>query len=205
MKWMMPVCAALCLVVVSMFCAGMFRPASAQAAEAGRIALPPPDKSGGRPLMEALALRATNRSISDKAVSDQDLSNLLWAVWGVNRPDGKRTMPTAKNSQDLAVYVARADGVWLYDGMKHDLTRALSGDFRAKLGGAPLTLLYAAPANSEFSGMHVGSLYQNAGLYCASAGLANVVKRSGADALDGTLKLPAGYRVFIVHLIGWPK
>jgi len=155
--------------------------------------------------MAALALRASTRTFSDKAVADQDLSNLLWAVWGVNRPDGKRTAPTARNNQEVAVYVAKADGVWLYDGARHELAPALSGDFRAKLGGAPVTLLYAAPANNEFSGMHVGSLYQNAGLYCASAGLANVVKLRGANALNGILKLPEGYKVFVIHLIGWEK
>jgi hypothetical protein len=200
MKWMMVVCA-----VLGVFMAGMFCAASVQAAEAGRVALPQPDKSGGKPLMAALALRASARSFGDKAVAEQDLSNLLWAVWGVNRPDGKRTIPVARNKQDIAVYVALANGVWLYDGARHELAPALSGDFRAKLGGAPVTLLYAVPVNNEFSGMHVGSLYQNAGLYCASAGLANVVKRSGADALDGVLKLPDGYKVLVIHLIGWPK
>ena len=200
MKRMMWVCA-----VLGMFTAGMFCAASAQAADAGRVALPQPDKSGGKPLMEALALRASTRSFSDKLVADQDLSNLLWAVWGANRADGRRTAPTARNTQEIAVYAAKADGVWLYDGVRHELLPALNGDFRAKLGGAPLTLLYAAPASNEFSGMHVGSLYQNAGLYCASAGLANVVKRSGADALNGILKLPDGYKVFVIHAIGWPK
>lgn len=200
MKQIVLICAVLGIVMAGMCCV-----ASAQAAEAGRVALPQPDKSGGKPLMEALALRASTRSFSDKPVADQDLGNLLWAVWGVNRDGGRRTAPTAKNSQEVAVYVARADGVWLYDGVRHELVPALSGDFRAKLGGAPLTLLYAAPVNNEFSGMHIGSLYQNAGLYCASAGLANVVKRSGADALDSVLKLPDGYKVYIIHPIGWPK
>ena len=200
MKLIMPVCAVLCVVITVMFCA-----AFAQAGEAGRIALPAPDRSGGKPLMEALALRATNRSLSDKLIADQDLGNLLWAAWGVNRPDGRRTVPTARNTQEVALYLVRADGVWLYDGARHELAPALSGDFRAKLGGAPLTLLYAVPVKSEFAGMHVGSLYQNVGLYCASAGLANVIKRSGADAMDGTLKLPDGYKVLIIHLVGWPK
>ena len=169
------------------------------------IALPKPDLSGGKPLMEALKLRKSTRSFSNKPVSENDLSNLLWAAWGINRPEtGRHTAPTSQNKQNVQVYAALENGVWLYDPDAHSLKLMLATDTRAKFGGSPVTLLFAAEDGYYASGMHVGSLYQNAGLYCASAGLGNVVKRNGINALDGLLKLPEGYRIFIVQSVGWP-
>ncbi len=195
---------SLCL---SVFLAGIpLLAVQAHAAGPDRIALPKPDSAGGKPLMQALAERKATRSFSDKPVSEQDLSNLLWAAWGVNRPDkGLHTAPTARNSQALAVYAVMESGVWLYEPKEHALSRALDKDVRSKFGNPPLVLLYAAPKDDRFAGMHVGSLYQNTGLYCASAGLGSVVKASGTDALDGELKLPDGYMVYIVQPVGWPK
>ena len=170
------------------------------------ITLPKPDTTGGKPLMEVLQLRKSARAFSDKPVSEHELSNLLWAAWGVNRPEtGRHTAPTSQNEQNIQVYAAMESGVWLYDPAAHGLNLALAEDTRAKFGGSPITLLFAAEDGHYASGMHVGSVYQNAGLYCASAGLANVVKRTGANALDGVLKLPAGYRVFIIQSVGWPR
>lgn len=169
-----------------------------------RMALSAPDKTGGKPLMQALALRATNRAISQQPISEQDLSNLLWAAWGVNRADGRRTVPTAKNSQNAALYVVLASGVWRYEGATHELVKALNVDERAKFGGAPVTLVYAAE-EGPYAGMHVGSMYQNAGLYCASAGLANVVRATGVSALQGRLPLPPSYSILIVQPVGLPQ
>ena len=98
-------------------------------------------------------------------------------------------------------FAALPDGVWRYEP-DHALVRVLEGDRRAAMGGGSLTLLYAAPASSPWSGMHVGSLYQNAGLYCASAGLGSYVHASGLRALDGQLPLPEGWRVLIVQTVG---
>ncbi len=195
----------LVFLVLFGLCAGGVSVTLAADGGAKRIALPKPETTGGIPLMEALSKRAANRSFLDKPLSEQVLSNLLWATWGVNRPDGRRTAPTARNSQAIQVYAALESGIWLYDGAKNELFLALAEDTRAKFGGAPLTLLYAAPADQQASGMHAGSLYQNAGLFCASVGLANVVKTTGINALDGSLKLPDGYRIFVVQSIGWPK
>ena len=155
--------------------------------------------------MEVLALRKSTRSFSEQPVSQHDLSNILWAAWGINRPTGLHTVPTSQNKQNVQVYVAMENGVWLYDAVDHALKLMLSSDTRAKFGGSPITLLFAAEDGYYASGMHVGSLYQNVGLYCASVGLGNVVKRNGVDALDGLLKLSEGYRIFIVQSIGWPR
>ena len=171
---------------------------------AARMVLPAPDKSGGKPLMQALALRASNRSISRQPLPERDLSNILWAAWGVNRPDGRRTVPTARNTQAVALYAAKADGVWRYEGERHELVKVLNEDWRSGFGGAPLTLIYAAE-EGPYAGMHVGSKYQNAGLYCASAGLGSVVKLTGADAADKLLGLKDGYQVMIVQPVGRPK
>ncbi len=179
--------------------------ARAAGADGNVMVLPEPEKTGGMPLMEALARRKADRAFSDRPISEQTLSNLLWATWGVNRPDGRRTAPSSRNSQAIRVYAAMQSGVWLYDAAKNELSRVLDEDTRSAFGGAPLTLLYAAPAGDAAGGMHAGSLYQNAGLFCASAGLANVVKTTGRNALDGSLKLPDGYRIYVVQSIGWPR
>jgi len=175
----------------------------AQAAEIQT--LPGPETSGGMGLMETLAQRMSTRTFSNNPISDQMLSNLLWATWGINREDGRRTAPTASNSQNIDVYVVLASGIWRYEGTSHYLEKVVDGDHSARVGGTPITLLYVAPQDDRYAAMHVGSLYQNAGLFCASVGLGNVVKASGVNALDNILILPAGQRIFIVHSIGWPR
>ena len=181
-------------------------PAVIQAAEtATRMELPAPNKTGGMPLMQALSARhSTKTNYSGAALSPQQLSDLLWATWGVNREDGRRTAPTAMNRQDVRVYVALENGVWLYDA-DNALVNVLEGDWRGQMGGGSLTLIYAIPQANEWGGAHVGSLYQNAGLYCASAGLGNFVHVSGLHALDGKLPLPDGWKIFIIQTVGLLK
>jgi nitroreductase len=179
-------------------------PGTALAASSKRKNLPKAHTNGGKPIMEALAGRKSTRQFSSAPVSEQDLSNILWATWGINRQNGMRTAPSARNRQDATIYAALEDGVWEYDAKAQQLVLALPGDQRGKFGGAPLTLLYAATENDEAAAMLLGSLYQNAGLYCASSGLGNVVKITGRDALEGKLPLPSGYRVLVVQSIGWP-
>ena len=181
-------------------------PAVIQAAEtATRMELPAPNKTGGMPLMQALSARhSTKTNYSGAALSPQQLSDLLWATWGVNREDGRRTAPTAMNRQDVRVYVALENGVWQYDA-GHALIKVLDGDWRGQMGGGSLTLIYAIPQSNEWGGAHVGSLYQNAGLYCASAGLGNFVHVSGLHALDGKLPLPEGWKIYIIQTVGLLK
>ena len=178
--------------------------ASAAAADASarRMELPAPDKTGGMPLMQALALRHSTKSgFNGAPLPAQQLSDLLWAAWGVNREDGRRTAPSAMNRQEVQVFVALDNGVWRYEP-GHSLTLVQEGDWRSKLGGGSLVLLYAAPTAGKWSGMHVGSLYQNVGLFCASAGLGNYVHASNSSALDGKLPLPEGWGVLIVQSVG---
>jgi hypothetical protein len=155
--------------------------------------------------MDALAARHSNRNISPQPLPEQQISDLLWAVWGVNRPDGRHTAPSANNRQEVAVYVVMSSGVWAYEPAEHRLVRKVDQNLLSRFGEAPLVLAYAGPQNSYASPLHVGSLYQNAGLYCASFGLANVVRATGANSLDDVLTLPPDYKIYIVHLIGLPK
>ena len=99
---------------------------------------PLPIKQGGKPLMQTLSGRATNRTFTAKPLSDKLLGDLLWAAYGVNRPNGKRTIPTAQNRQDLEIYVLRSSGAWLYDAPKHSLKQITSSDLRSFLAGQGL-------------------------------------------------------------------
>src|SRR5271157_3383796 len=110
--------------------------------------LPAPQKSGGMPLMEALAKRSTTRAFDSKDLSPQQLSSLLWACFGINRPDGKRTAPSANNKQATDVYALLKQGAYVYDAKANKLDLVLAEDIR-KLGGtqdfvtnAPMTLVF---------------------------------------------------------------
>src|SRR4030065_308552 len=106
----------------------------AQAQELKPIKLMDPDKKRGWPVLEALSLRASVRSWSDKEISMRDLSDMLWAANGINRPDGRRTAASATNAQDVDVYVFMKEGIYLYDAAGQALNPVVSGDYRNKLG-----------------------------------------------------------------------
>jgi len=95
------------------------------------IELPTPQKTGGMPIMEALAKRATVRSFDTTDISIQQLSNLLWASFGVNRPDGKRTAPSANNKQEIDIYVLLKNGAFIYDAANNKLNQVISDDLRS--------------------------------------------------------------------------
>ncbi len=181
-----------------------------QAGEGSFQVLPEPQIYGGKPLMEALRDRQTVRSFSSKPIEPQVLSNMLWAAFGVNRRDeGKRTAPTALNKQNIDVYVLSSSGVWRYDAVNNRLILLSQTDLRPLLNSqdfatkAPVTLLYVA-GNDIVSGMHAGSLYQNVGLFCASFGLNNVVRRMDKDKLTKALNLPEGKEVIVSQSVGYP-
>ncbi|MDR0833678.1 MAG: SagB/ThcOx family dehydrogenase [Candidatus Symbiothrix sp.] len=148
------------------------------------IALPQPQKTGGKPLMEALSDRQTTREYSDKELDEQTLSDLLWAAYGFNRDD-KRTVPSANNKQEFILYVVLKSGVYVYDAKENTLTQKVKGDFRSKTGNqgvvavAPLNLVFVADLTKndiEGATVNVGYISQNVYLYCASAGLGTVVR-----------------------------
>lgn len=177
-------------------------------ANAENITLPAPETTGGKPLMQAIAERKTAREFADTPVSAKDLSNILWAAYGFNRP-GKRTIPTARNEQGMDVYVLTAEGAFLYNAKDNVLEQVVKKDLRDLLvpqdfaRKAPLTLLFVEKQH-KYAGMHAGSAYQNVGLYCASAGLNNVVRGMyDADGLAKALKL-GDREVIVTQTIGYP-
>lgn len=175
--------------------------------------LPAPDTTGGKPLMQALNERQSLKDFSSAALPDKVLGEILWAAWGVNRSDGKHTIPTSMNKQDLTVYVLLADGAWKYNPSDHSLELVTAKDIRPLLNtqeyvkDAPLQLVYAGErSDSKNALMHAGSAYQNVGLYAASAGLHNVVRGYfDAPTVAEALNLPAAQEVLISQAVGLPK
>ena len=186
----------------------MFSATLANAAEVQT--LPAPNVKGGQPLMETLANRKTIRDLSDQAIDNQTLSELLWSAWGISHGE-KRTIPTSQNKQNLKVYVTKADGTWLYNAKDNRLEQVSNQDLRALMAKqdfvktAPITLIFTG-SDAKNSPMHAGSAYQNVGLYCASKGLGNVVRGYlDREAVEKALKLPSEEKVIITQTIGWPK
>ncbi|MDR0304747.1 MAG: nitroreductase family protein [Chitinispirillales bacterium] len=160
-------------------------------AQKTEIKLPQPNKTGGMPLMEALANRKTSRDFSSKELSNQQLGNLLWAMWGINRSDGKRTAPSARNWQETELFVVKPEAVYKYNAKNHSLEEVKSGDHRNIAGAqdfakkAPLNILLAANTAlmgkdeaDDLNTAHIdaGFIAQNAYLYCTSEGLNCVVR-----------------------------
>lgn len=187
------------------------------------IQLSEPQTEGGRPLMEVLKDRHSSREFSSKKLSLQILSNLLWAAWGINRPEsGKHTAPSAMNNQEIDVYVSTADGLYLYNAETHTLEPVLAQDIRVFTGGqefvkdAPVNLIYVADYSkmgdsSEeqkifYSAADTGFISQNVYLFCASEGLATVV-RGWVDkpALEKKMKLKSDKKVILAQTVGYPK
>ncbi len=177
------------------------------------IALPTPDYESGRPLMQTLKERQTYREFGPRIINDQNLAELLWAANGVNRPDGRRTIPTARDSRDLDVYVLKQGGAYRYNPDRHMLElvnpaalryTAAKQDFVKQ---ADVLLVYVSNnKNREYAAMHAGSAYQDVGLYCASVGMHNVVLGMiDKDMLHKELHLNDDDYVIIAQALGWPK
>jgi SagB-type dehydrogenase family enzyme len=187
------------------------------------IQLPNPQNDGGKPLMQALKERKSAREFGPGKIPLQVLSNLLWAASGVNRPEsGKRTAPTAANWQEIDIYVAMAEGLYLFDAKPHGLKPVLAEDIRALTGlqtfvkDTPLNLIYVADlsrisrgTNEEkqfFSAADTGFIAQNVYLFCASEGLATVVRANiDRETLGKTMKLDPHQRITLSQTVGYPK
>lgn len=174
-------------------------------AAADRLELPAPQKTGGLPFMETLNERHVERTFDSRPLPMQEVSNILWAACGVNRSDGRLTVPTAMNRQLVGVYAVLPDGVYRYNAQQNVLEQVLRGDYLKQYrNGAPMVLLHVARESDRCSPFHIGSMYENVALYCASAGLANVMKAQETDRLDGKLPLPDGWKVYMIQPVGYP-
>jgi len=199
------------------------------ASELAPIKLPAPDTKGGKPLMQCLSERKTNRSISPKKLPVEVLSNLLWAAYGINRPNSdKRTAPSAINRQEVDIYVAMEEGLYIYNAKAHVLEPILKSDLRKKttmflqpsrssVAGAPLQLIYVADyskmsfltndeENKFYSAADTGFIAQNVYLYCSSEGLATVVRGMvDRDSLGPEMKLRDKQKIMLVQAVGYPQ
>lgn len=174
-------------------------------------ALPKPVVTGGMPLMDAISQRASSRSYDpQKAVDEQTLGEILWVAWGM-KGEGKRTIPTSRNLQNMSVYVLTPQGAWKYDGAEHALVQVTSENLiplcekQDFVKDAPVHLVYAA--KDDYAGpMHAGSAYQNVYLYATSRGMSTVIRGMiDKEGLAKGLKLPAGEKVYVHQTVGWPK
>ena len=184
------------------------------------IKLPPPDKAGGKPLMQCLTERKSERKFDSKPLPPQILSDLLYAADGISRPDGRKTVPTARNLQSQEVYAAMADGLYLYHPKTHSLDLVKAGDIREKCGmqaihkTAPIVLIYVGDVSKIgknaaekvfYAANHAGYASQNVYLYCASAGLSTVVcGLVDKPALEKAIGLPNTKRVQLTQPVAYP-
>jgi nitroreductase len=186
------------------------------------LALPVPRMSGGKPLLTALAERHSTRDFSPRQIPPELLSDLLWAACGVNRVrTGGRTAPSAKNWRETEIYLARADGVFRYEPEAHRLLCVSRQDLRAAtgmqefVGTAPLNLVYVAdlarvqsvdPLERRFyCTADAAFIAQNVYLFCASEGLACVVRGLvDRQGLAKALQLGHDQRVIMAHTLGYP-
>jgi Nitroreductase len=179
------------------------------------IQLLAPDTLGGMPLMQAIAHRKTDREFDSRALSLKHLSEVLWVANGLNRANGKRTVPSAMALYPLQTYAVLANGIYFYNPRLHRLEPVLKGDYRALTGlqgfvkNAPLNLLFIAKgkgATDNFLKAFMDSGYcgQNVYLYCASEGLKCVVRAGAKEAeLLKALNLGANYKFILAQTVGY--
>ncbi|MBK6347057.1 MAG: SagB/ThcOx family dehydrogenase [Bacteroidales bacterium] len=185
------------------------------------IQLSKPDMSSGKLLMTVLNERSSHREFSDRELSPEHLSGLLWAACGINRAEtGKRTAPSAMNWQDVQVYVFLKKGIYLYKEEEHKLVLIKEGDHRASAGsqafvaGAPVNLVYVSDYNrmtkatesdkTFYSGINTGFISQNVYLYCASEGLNTVVRAYiDRDAVHKLMNLKPEQHVVVAQTVGY--
>jgi hypothetical protein len=197
------------------------------------ITLPKPDMDGSKSVLAALKERKTTRNISAKELPAQVLSNLLWAAFGVNRERGSfgkpgRTAASASNSQEIDMYIALPEGVFLYEAVPHRLVPVIAGDFRSRAGrsaavSTPVNIFYVADLARYDTGpgqpdrkigdpevqksyyyTDTGLIAANVYLFAASQGLAAWFHNCNKEAAAKEFKLRADQRVLFAQTVGYP-
>lgn len=199
---------------------GRLEPLPALGKAASTHMLLPHSLSGGMPLMSALFSRKSLREFAPEALPEQALSDLLWAAGGINRYDvDGRTAPSAMNAQEVLLYVAMPQGLFLYEPKPHALQLVVASDVRRVTGNqdfvdtAPLDLVFVAdhsrmklvPAAQREAYAHAtaGAMAQNVYLYCASEGLATVIRAwFDRDALARAMGLSADHQLLLSQTVG---
>ncbi len=183
---------------------------------------PSPSTGGSGSLMWALKNRKSIRSFSSKPLPRQMMSDLLWAAFGVNRPDsGNRTAPSPMNSQEIEIYVATVNGLYLYEAHFHQLVQLATEDIRGICGtqgfvaNAPLNLIYVANFSKLgdmeddrklfYAAADTGFISQNVYLFCAAFGLGTVVRDwVNRPALAAKINLREGQNIILTQTVGYP-
>jgi len=209
------------ITLISIFIFGFIFPLFAQKLKP--IQLLPPDLSSGKSLMQSLNERKSSREFSERDLPVQEISNLLWAANGINRPaEGKHTAPSAMNWQDIDIYVLMKEGVYLYDPKISQLIPVEAGDFRSSAGTqefvakAPVNLIFVSDytrmknakeeSKPNYAASDAAFIAQNVYLYCASANLAVVVRASiDKEKLSVVLKLNSSQNIILAQTVGYPK
>jgi nitroreductase len=200
----------------------IFLSTTAAAQTLSPMKLPPPRTDGGRPLMQVLKERHTTREFTLKPLSSQTLSDLLWAAFGINRADGHRTAPSARNWQEIDVYITLPEGAYVYDAKANVLQPVVAADLRAATGTQPyvgqaaVNLVYvsdgkktggaSAEDRTTMTYADTGFIAQNVYLFCASEGLVSVVRASvDRAALGRRLNLRPEQQITLAQSVGYPK
>lgn len=221
------------LTVLASTGAGLAQDALKSDSDLKPIALPKPEMDGGKTVLAALKERKTTRNISDKELPPQVLSNLLWAAFGVNRERGSfgkpgRTAASASNSQEIDLYVALKEGVYLYDAVPHRLTPVVAGDLRSRAGrgaaaSAPVNIFYVVDLSRYDTGpsqpdrrigdpevqksyyfTDTGLIAANVYLFAASQGLAAWFHNCNKEAAAKDFKLRSDQCVLFAQTVGYP-
>jgi SagB-type dehydrogenase family enzyme len=209
--------------IISIFCFASIV-CSMVAQESKTIRLNPPDLKRGLPVMTALSLRASATEFDSTSLGLQDMSDLLWAANGINRPEtGKRTAPSARNSQDIDVYIVMKSGAYLYNAKNHCLDFITGGDHRALVAGrqdnfavAPLFCVLVSDfsrfSNGDDSSKMISAAYdagivsQNIGIFCASVGLDTRVRATmDQEKLGEILQLKDSQHLMLNNPVGYKK
>ena len=206
---------------------GSLSPALAE--ELKPIQLLKPQEGSGNPLMQLLWKRKSSRQFSPEPLSVEVLSNMLWAAFGISRPNGMRTAPTANNKQEIDIYVASANGLYLYDAKANILNPILADDIRGMTGipaqpfvkEAAVNLIYVADYSKMknyyfgtvrdevkdlYTAADTGCISENVYLFCASEGLATVVRAEiDRPALASVMKLRPDQKIILAQSVGYPR
>ncbi len=187
------------------------------------IKLNAPDTQRGEVTMQAFQKRQSTREYADRELSMQDLSDLLWATIGMNRPDqNKHTSPTARNKQEIEIYACFKDGAYYYDAKAHELQLVTEADVRAHIAGsqpfaatAPVCLVIVAdmdkvgddsPLSREWAAVDAGIVSQSISLFCAGCGFGTVPRGyMNKEDLHKALNLRESQVIYLNHPVGYLK
>ena len=186
------------------------------------IKLSKPNLKSGKSMMESFQDRRSDREYSSKDLSIEDISNLLWAACGINRPDGKRTSPTARNCQEIDVYLINKDGAYLYVPAEDLLQPIYSGDLRNSVASgqnfasaAPISLVIVGDIsklggdgdrNMRMMFCDGGIVSQSINIFCAGRNLATVTRASmNEKVLREALKLKDSQYLILNNPVGYKK